>query len=104
MWMASALVESRYRDVAFYLSVICSYVFGVATFRRVELEWRECALNCVLAPIVMGFLIGSDLLTWRDAGCRWIPAVMLAYAWGIINSGEFIMRVLDWWLLIGAFC
>ena len=86
--MAAALVESRFRDVAFYLTVIASYIGGVATFRRVELEWKEKALNCFLAPIVMGFLIGSDVLTMRDAACRWIPAVMLAYAWGIINSGK----------------
>jgi hypothetical protein len=91
MWMAAALVESRYRDVAFYITVIFSYIFGVATFRRVELEWKEDALNTVLAPIVMGFLVGSDLLTKMDAGCRWVPAVMLAYAWGIINSGECLM-------------
>lgn len=83
-----ALVESRFRDVAFYITVIAAYIGGVATFRRAELEWRENALNVVLAPIVTGFLIGSDLLTMRDAACRWIPAVMLSYAWGIINSGE----------------
>lgn len=88
MWMAAALVESRFRDVAFYLTVIASYIGGVSTFRRVELEWKENALNAILAPIVMGFLIGSDLLTLRDSSCRWIPAVMLAYAWGIINSGK----------------
>lgn len=88
MWMAAALVESRFRDVAFYLTVIASYIGGVSTFRRVEFEWKENALNAILAPIVMGFLIGSDLLTLRDASCRWIPAVMLAYAWGIINSGK----------------
>ena len=87
--MAAALVESRFRDVAFYITVIMSYIVGVATFRRAELEWRENALNGFLAPIVCAFLVWSDVLTWRDDTCRWIPALLLSYAWGIINSGEF---------------
>ncbi|KAL7489615.1 hypothetical protein ACHAW6_015289 [Cyclotella cf. meneghiniana] len=86
MWMAAALVESRFRDVAFYVTVIISYIAGVATFRRAELEWRENALNGFLAPIVCAFLVWSDVLTWRDSTCRWIPALLLSYAWGIINS------------------
>ncbi|KAL3776410.1 hypothetical protein HJC23_006764 [Cyclotella cryptica] len=86
MWMAAALVESRFRDVAFYITVIASYIAGVATFRRAELEFREKALNGFLAPIVSAFLIWSDVLTWRDNTCRWIPALLLSFAWGIINS------------------
>lgn len=88
MWFASALVESRYRDVAFYVSVIGSYIMGVGTFRRAELDYKDKALNGLFAPIVVGMLVGSDLITWRDGGARWLPALMLSYAWGIINSGE----------------
>ncbi|KAL3796649.1 hypothetical protein HJC23_009949 [Cyclotella cryptica] len=92
MWMAAALVESRFRDVAFYITVIVSYIAGVATFRRAELEFREKALNGFLAPIVSAFLIWSDVLTWRDNTCRWIPALLLSFAWGIINSDPNIQH------------
>lgn len=90
MKMAAALVEYRFRDVAFFITVIVSYILGVASFRRAELEWKENALNGFFAPIVMGFLIGSDLLTLRDKTAKWVPALLLTYAWGIINSGERI--------------
>eukprot|EP01082_Thalassiosira_pseudonana_P007934 g7114.t1 g7114 contig23:1896807-1897606(+) len=59
---------------------------GVGTFRRAELDYKDKALNGLFAPIVVGMLVGSDLITWRDGGARWLPALMLSYAWGIINS------------------
>lgn len=86
MWMMCALVDSRFRDVAFYASVIASYIFGVGLFRRAELSYKEKALNGLFAPVVTACFLLSDYLTKINPACRWIPAVMLAFSWGIVNS------------------
>ena len=86
MWMMNALVDARFRDVAFYVSVIASYILGVGVFRRAELTYKEKALNGLFAPIVTGCFLFSDYLTKLDPTCRWIPALMLSFSWGIINS------------------
>jgi len=86
MWMMNALVDARFRDVAFYASVIASYIFGVGLFRRAELTYKEKALRGLFAPIVTGCFLLSDYLTMLNPACRWIPALLLASSWGIINS------------------
>ncbi|KAL7448760.1 hypothetical protein ACHAWC_000907, partial [Mediolabrus comicus] len=63
MWMMNALVDARFRDVAFYASVIASYIFGVGLFRRAELTYKEKALRGLFAPIVTGCFLLSDYLT-----------------------------------------
>ena len=88
MWFASALVENRLRDVMFYSSVIAAYCLGVGAFRRAELSYKNKALNGLFAPIVAGFLVLGDYMTWRDPAARWVPALLLSFAWAIINSGE----------------
>lgn len=86
MWMMSAIVDARFRDVAFYASVIASYIFGVGLFRRAELSYKEKALTGLFAPVVTTCFLLSDYLTMLNPACRWIPALMLAFSWGIINS------------------
>lgn len=86
MWMMSALVDARFRDVGFYASVIASYIFGVGLFRRAELSYKEKALSGLFAPVVTACFLLSDYMTMINPACRWIPALMLAFSWGIINS------------------
>jgi len=86
MWMMNALVDARFRDVAFYASVIAMYIFGVGLFRRAELSYKEQALSGLFAPVVTGCFLLSDYLTMLNPACRWIPALMLSFSWGIINS------------------
>lgn len=86
MKMANALVDGRIRDTFFFLSVIFSYMFGVGIFRRVELSYKNKALNGLFAPVVAGCFLWSDYLTWIDPSCKFVPAMLLSFAWGIINS------------------
>ncbi len=73
-------MDARFHDVAFYASVIASYIFGVGIFRRAELSYKEKAL-CTRCHCLL-----SLNLTMLNPACRWIPALMLAFSWGIINS------------------
>jgi len=86
MKMANALVDGRIRDTFFFLSIICSYIFGVGIFRRAELSFKNKSLNGLFAPIVAGCFICSDYLSWVKPSCKFIPAILLSFAWGLINS------------------
>ena len=86
MKMAAALVDGRIRDTIFFLSVIISYIIGVGAFRRAELSLKDKALNGLFAPIVAGCFLWSDYLGWAKPACKFIPAMLLSFAWGIINS------------------
>eukprot|EP00985_Skeletonema_marinoi_P004114 scaffold1804_cov134-Skeletonema_marinoi.AAC.10 len=55
-------------------------------FRRAELSYKEKALTGLFAPVVTACFLLSDYLTMLNPACRWIPALMLAFSWGIINS------------------
>ena len=84
MWLAAAAIEQRFKMVAYYGSVIAAYIVGMAAFRRMDLSLRKrCLRVCSLA--VVALFVGSDLVHWY-AQSRWIPVVMLAAGYGIINS------------------
>lgn len=80
--MALATIESRYRDAFYYASVMISYIFGVAAFRKVDFEDRSIRF-CGLAVMVLFVL--SDIIQ-HVTSTRWIPMVLLAAAFGISNS------------------
>ncbi|KAL9182868.1 hypothetical protein ACHAXT_004147 [Thalassiosira profunda] len=84
--MGAALVDGRIRDALFFLSVIASYIVGVGVFRRAELSYKDKALNGLFAPLVAGSFLLSDYLTWANPACKFVPAMLLAGSWGIINS------------------
>ena len=86
MKMGVALVDGRVRDALFFLSIISSYIIGVGTFRRAELSCKDNALNGLFAPIVAGCFLLSDYLSWIDPSFKFVPAALLAFSWGIINS------------------
>lgn len=85
MKLGWALVDGRIRDGAFYLTIIASYILGVGVFRRAELSFKDRALNVLFAPIVAACFVGSDYLAWINAS-RFLPGLLLAFSWGIINS------------------
>ena len=86
MKMANALVDGRIRDTFFFLSVIVTYILGIMTFRRAELSYKDKALNGLFAPIVAGCFLWSDYLSLVNPACKFIPAMLLSFSWGIINS------------------
>lgn len=85
IWMALAVIESRYKDVAYYASLIACYCAGVGSFRRSDLTLKSKSLTLVCAPIAMAFFIGSDILS-SCVGGRWLPMMLLATGFGVINS------------------
>ena len=85
MKMANALVDGRITDTFFFLSVIISYIVGVGIFRRAELSYKDKALNGLFAPVVAGCFMWSDYLSFVGAS-KFIPGILLSFAWGIINS------------------
>ena len=107
MKMASAIVNGQYHDTVFYLSIILSYMVGVGIFHRVQLSSsynRDRGSSggiihgLVFAPIVATCFILSDHLLLPSAAtasattvattkfCKFIPAILLSFAWGIINQ------------------
>lgn len=86
MKMAVALVDGRVRDAGFFLAIIASYVVGVGTFRRAEYSCKKQALRGLFAPIVTACFVCSDYLSWIKPASAFLPATLLAFAWGIINS------------------
>jgi len=86
LWMALAVIESRYLDVAYYASLIACYCAGVGTFRRADLTLQSKSLTLVCAPMATAFFIGSDICSsWIGTG-RWLPMMLLATGFGVINS------------------
>ena len=86
MKMAYALVDGRLRDTCFFLSVIVAYILGVGAFRRAEYSYKDQALRGLCAPIVAGCFVGSDVLSWSRPSWTFLPATLLSFAWGIVNS------------------
>jgi uncharacterized membrane protein YoaK (UPF0700 family) len=82
IWMAHATIESRYKDAFYYASLMVSYIFGVAAFRKVDLEDRSIRF-CGLAVMVLFVL--SDIIQ-HVTSTRWIPMILLATAFGLTNS------------------
>jgi len=85
MWMALAVIESRYKDVAYYASLIACYCAGVGMFRRADLTYKSKSLTLVCAPIATSLFVGSDILNSYIGG-RWLPMMCLAIGFGVVNS------------------
>ena len=86
MKMANAFVQGQMTDALFFLSVIVSYILGVGAFRRAEYVYKDKALNGLFAPIVAGCFLWSDYLGWTNPAAKFLPAMLLSFSWGIINS------------------
>jgi uncharacterized membrane protein YoaK (UPF0700 family) len=86
MKMANAIVDGRIRDSIFFLSIIASYMSGVGLFRRAELSYKDGALHGLFAPIVAGSFLITDYLSWANPSCKFVPAMLLSFSWGIINQ------------------
>lgn len=84
MWMALAMIEQRFMDVGFYASVIFSYLAGLTVFRRSDLALKKKTLP-LSAFLVAGLFVGSDVM-FSIFQSRWIPTMMLAMGFGIVNS------------------
>jgi len=84
MWMAVALIEKRFIDVGYYASVIMSYTVGLTVFRKTNLSFKDKTLR-ICSFLVASLFVGSDLL-FKAYQSRWIPMMMLASGFGIINS------------------
>lgn len=84
MWLAMSITERKYADVAYYLSVIFSYNLGTAAFRRTDLSFRKQTLPVCAAVVASLFILGD----WVHFATmtRWIPMMLFATAFGVINS------------------
>ena len=90
MWMAMALTERKYSTVAYYVSVITSYLVGTALFRRIDLSLRKKTLP-VCSAIVASLFVAGDCIHHASSGLmpmisKWIPMMMFATGYGVINS------------------
>ncbi|CAJ1965790.1 unnamed protein product [Cylindrotheca closterium] len=85
MWMALAMVEQRFTDVGFYASVILSYLAGLAVFRQSDVALKKRNTLPLSAFFTAALFVGSDVM-FSMYGSRWIPTMMLAMGFGIVNS------------------
>lgn len=96
MKMAIAIINGQYHDTAFYLAIIVSYMMGIGIFHRVELssykDEGSIIHGLLFAPIVATcFVLSNHLLLLPTAAAaaakfKFIPAILLSFAWGIINQ------------------
>lgn len=101
MKMAIAIINGQYHDTAFYLTIILSYMMGVGIFHYyhvVELSsyTNKGIIHALFAPIVATcFVVSNHLLLLPNATAaaaaaapkfKFIPAILLSFAWGIINQ------------------
>ena len=84
--MSYAMIDGRIHDTFFFLSIIFSYMMGVGIFRRAELSYKDKALNGLFAPLVTICFVMSDYLSWMSPSSKFVPAMLLSLAWGIVNS------------------
>lgn len=84
--MSYAMIDGRIQDSFFFLSIILSYMMGAGIFRRAELSYKDKALNGLFAPLVTICFVMSDYLSWMNPSSKFVPAILLSLAWGIINS------------------
>lgn len=85
IWVALALAEQRFVDAIYYVCVISSYLVGLSIFRRADLSLKKSTLP-VCSFLVVGLFVGSDVLYHFLLPSRWIPVMMLATAFGIVNA------------------
>ena len=90
MWMAMALTERKYSTVAYYVSVITSYLVGTALFRRIDLSLRKKTLP-ICSAVVASLFVAGDCIHHSTYGLmpsmsKWIPMMMFAAGYGVINS------------------
>mmetsp|Transcript_10453 Transcript_10453/g.14800 ORF Transcript_10453/g.14800 Transcript_10453/m.14800 type:complete len:342 (-) Transcript_10453:39-1064(-) len=86
MWMANAVIEQNLTNFGYYLSVILSYLCGLAIFRYSDLRLKDKTMK-FCAIMVSLLFVGSDV--WYHIltnGSRWGAAMMLACGYGIVNS------------------
>lgn len=83
--MAQAFGEQRFRDVGYYISVIASYLLGLVVFRKTNLSLKERSMSAC-ALVVTTLFVASDCIHCSYGGARWIPVMLLASAFGIVNS------------------
>ncbi|KAJ1455283.1 hypothetical protein M885DRAFT_587790 [Pelagophyceae sp. CCMP2097] len=87
MWMAAAVVNTQWRTAAYYLSIIFAYVGGLAAFRVLDTQVGEQgSATFAAAPAVALLFAASDLLSWKRPLDLCSPMLLLAAAFGIINS------------------
>lgn len=86
MWMASAAIDNRFKDMGYYASIIVCYVAGLVVFRRSDLSLKNKSLTYVCAPSVLALFALADYLSCLNPSNRWPSMMMLSLGYGIINS------------------
>ncbi len=93
---ATSLAESRWVDALFYMSLIVTYVFGVAIFRAIELtllryekeaEEIQQQLVLVVAPLIVSLFLFADVMSHFVRNER-IHAPILSLGFGIMNAAS----------------
>jgi uncharacterized membrane protein YoaK (UPF0700 family) len=90
LWMAVALTQGKFLDVAFYLAVITAYMAGTAIFRRTDLSLQQQTLPVSAALVATAFVVGDAVhyatSTTHAVLSKWIPVMLFAMGFGVINS------------------
>eukprot|EP00543_Licmophora_paradoxa_P004732 CAMPEP_0202454346 /NCGR_PEP_ID=MMETSP1360-20130828/12112_1 /ASSEMBLY_ACC=CAM_ASM_000848 /TAXON_ID=515479 /ORGANISM="Licmophora paradoxa, Strain CCMP2313" /LENGTH=228 /DNA_ID=CAMNT_0049073649 /DNA_START=279 /DNA_END=965 /DNA_ORIENTATION=+ len=86
LWICRSITEANFPRVGYYLSVIAAYIFGLVAFQKAELTWDERSVSKVCAPLISTLFILADTLSFYFPTVRLPSAMMLSFAYGVINS------------------
>ena len=84
LWLAQAVVDFKWAQACFYLTVIAAYVAGVATFRKMDYSLRQQTLRAS-AVLVTALFVASDVI-FALTKSKFLPVALLSVGFGIINS------------------
>jgi len=94
MQLGLAVAKTDLRTVAYYSSIIMSYLLGTAVFRRTDLSLRKKTMPICSLIVAVLFVLGDWIhlicsfssSSIGSSGARWIPMMLFAGAFGIINA------------------
>lgn len=86
IWAMTACGKARWVDARFYLSVVLTYVVGIAAYRTLDMRRQSTASRPVAAiGAVLLLFAARDLAAWSLPHARW-HVLLLAAGFAFINA------------------
>lgn len=86
IWSMTAISRAKWIDARFYLSVVLTYVIGIAAYRALDMRRQSAASRPAAAAGALLLLFASrDLAAWSLPSMRW-HMLLLTVGFAFINA------------------